>query len=64
MTTTSGARTITVYIPDKNVGSDRWQGEWRIQTFEFAADVTEPGAIPITATFISDGTVSRVTNAT
>lgn len=64
MATTSGARTITIYVPDKNVGSDKWSGEWRIQTFEFGADVSEPGAIPITATFISDGTISRVTNAT
>jgi hypothetical protein len=64
MANPSGARTVTVYIPDKNVGSDRWQGEWRIQDFNFAAYVTEAAAIPITATLVSDGTITRVTNAT
>ena len=64
MANPSGARTCPVYIPDKNVGSDHWSGEWRIQDFNFAADVSDPSAIAITATLISDGTITRVTNAT
>jgi len=60
----SGARTVTVYIPDKNVGSSKWSGEWRLQDYNFAADVTEPGAIPLTATLLSDGTITHVVNAT
>jgi len=59
-----GARTFRFYMPDKNVGSDRFSCEARIQNFTFTGDRSEPGPIMVTATLLPDGEVTHSDVAT
>jgi len=59
-----GSRSLHVYIPDKNVGSDHYYGEVTIGSFNFNADPTEPGPIPVEANLMPDGEFALTTAST
>lgn len=59
-----GNRTLHVYIPDKNVGSDHYYGECTIGSLQFNADPTEPGPIPVEASLLPSGQWSLTTATT
>ena len=50
-----GSRTLHVYIPDKNPGSDHYYGEVTIGDLSWDADPTEPGPIAVEAILMPDG---------
>lgn len=58
------ARTLKVYLPDKNVGSDVYSCECRLKSLKIPADSKEAGPIMVTAVFVPDGAVTLTTNAT
>lgn len=59
-----GSRSLHVYIPDKNVGSDHYYGEVTIGSFNFNADPTEPGPIAVEANLMPDGAFTLTTAST
>jgi hypothetical protein len=59
-----GDRTMTVYIPNKNVGSDTYQGEFKIESFNYTADPSDPGPIAVTFVVRPSGEVTHSTSAT
>jgi len=59
-----GSRSLHVYIPDKNVGSDHYYGEVTIASFNFNADPTEPGPIAVEAELLPDGAWALTTAST
>jgi hypothetical protein len=60
----SGKRTLTWYQPDKNVGSDKFSGEFRIQDLGENMEAGKAEPIGPVATLLCDGEVTHVTNAT
>ena len=62
--TDPGARSFVCYIPDKNVGSDKFYGEVVIQDVNFDADPTEPAPIAVEVTLLATGEFSRTTTVT
>ena len=58
------ARTISVYLPDKNVGSEKWSGEFRLESLNITADHNDAGPMPITAVFKPHGCVTYTVAAT
>lgn len=62
--TTPGLRTLSVYIPDKEAGSDYYYGEMRIANLNWTADPSEPGAIAVTAELLPSGEVTLDTAGT
>lgn len=59
-----GNRTLSVYIPDKDVGSDHFQGEFKIASLSWTAGADEAGPIMVTANLLPDGEVTHSTLAT
>lgn len=59
-----GRRTISVYLPDKNVGSDHFTGEVRIGSFNWTASRDEAGPIMVTVELMSDGEFTHTTATT
>lgn len=59
-----GSRSLHVYIPDKNVGSDHYYGEVTIASFNFNADPTEPGPIAVECSLLPDGAWTLTTAST
>lgn len=59
-----GNRTLSVYIPDKNVGSDHFQAECKIEGLSWTAGSDEAGPIMVTANLLPDGEVALSTLAT
>lgn len=59
-----GSRTLTIYLPDKNVGSDKYSGEFVIQDFSIPSTAGEAAPIAVAATLLCNGEVTMVTNAT
>lgn len=59
-----GPRTLHVYIPDKNVGSDHYSCEARIKSLAFSADRATAAPIMVTAVLLPDGEVSHTDVAT
>lgn len=57
-------RTLKVYIPDKNVGSDVYSGEFVLESLDVPASSGEAGPIQLTAVLKPSGTVLLTTNAT
>src|SRR5512139_771859 len=59
-----GLKTFTVYIPTKNVGSDKYSGEVVLESLSIPASADEASPIPVTAVLRPSGEWTRVTNAT
>lgn len=62
--TTPGLRTLTVYLPTKNVGSDKYSGEVVLESLSIPATADDASPIPVTAVLRPSGEFTRVTNAT
>ena len=63
-TATPGLRTLAIYIPDKEAGSDYYYGEMHIANLNWTADPSEPGAIAVTAELLPSGEVTLDTAGT
>jgi hypothetical protein len=61
---TPGARQFTAYVPDKNVGSDRFNGLTRLESLSFTATAGEADPILVSASLRSDGEFSHSDVAT
>lgn len=59
-----GARTLSIYIPDKNVGSDHFSAEMMLSALNWTSSRGEAGPILVTATLLPDGDVSHTVAAT
>lgn len=59
-----GNRTLQVYVPDKNVGSDYWLSEVKIANYSFTADSGEAGPIMISVELLPDGPVTHSISGT
>jgi hypothetical protein len=59
-----GSRTLHVYIPDKNVGSDHYYGEVTIGSFNFNADPSDPAPIAVEANLLPDGAITLTAAST
>ena len=57
-------RTVKVYIPDKNVGSDVYAGEFVMESLDIPASSGEAGPIQLTAVLRPSGEFTLTTNAT
>lgn len=62
--TPPGSRTLSLYIPDKNVGSDKFSGEMKLSALNWTASRGEPGPILVTATLLPDGDFEHTVAAT
>jgi hypothetical protein len=58
------SRTLKVYLPDKNVGSDLYSGEFQLESLDIPVVANEATPINVTASLKSDGEVTLTTNAT
>ena len=58
------ARTLKFYMPDKNVGSDEFYGEFRLQDFNWNMEAGKAEPVMPVAVLLPDGPVYHVTNAT
>lgn len=59
-----GNRTLKVYIPDKNVGSDVYTAEVHLATMPITVDASTADPIQISCDLMPEGPVTWVTNAT
>lgn len=59
-----GARTLTIYVPDKNVGSDKYECEARIESFSFTAESGEANPIMVSVSLKPDGELTHTDVAT
>lgn len=57
-------RTVSIYAPDKNVGSDHIYGEMLIESLDHVMDRADASPMPITLRLLPNAGISRVTNAT
>lgn len=57
-TSRSAARTVTTYMPTKNVGSDVIEGEFLLQDMEWTLDSAEAGPVVVSASLIPTGEVT------
>src|SRR5512139_865315 len=62
--TSPGLKTLTVYVPDKNVGSDKYSGEVVLESLAIPVTADEASPINVTAVLRPSGEWTRVTNAT
>ena len=62
--TTPGNRTLTVYVPDKNVGSDRYQAEVKIESWSGTLDRADAGPVMVDLNLVPDGAVTHSISAT
>lgn len=53
--TTPGLRTFTVYVPSKNVGSDKYSGEAVLESLSIPVNADEASPIPVTAVLRPSG---------
>jgi hypothetical protein len=60
----TGARSLVVYIPDKNVGSDKYYGEAVLENLSWPVNAGEAQPIPVTASLRPSGTWALAVNAT
>lgn len=61
---TPGRRLLEVYIPDKNVGSDYYNGDVRIASFNWTASRGEASPIMVSLELLPDGEFSHSTSGT
>lgn len=59
-----GARTCKIYLPNKNVGSDVYSGEFKIQDLKFTPVAGSADPVTVTATLLPTGEVTLAVNAT
>ena len=59
-----GDRTLTVYIPDKNVGSDVYECEARLESLNIPVEAGSADPIVATCNLMPNGPVTLTTNAT
>ena len=59
-----GARQLTIYIPDKNVGSDKYECQARLESFSFTAESGEPNPIMVSVSLKPDGELTHSDVAT
>lgn len=59
-----GARTLKIYLPDKNIGSDVYSAEVRLDSLDIPATAGEAAPITVTANLLPDGEVNFAINAT
>lgn len=59
-----GDRTLTVYIPDKNIGSDVYRCEARLATMPITVEAGNAEPITISCQLMPNGVVDWFTNAT
>jgi hypothetical protein len=57
-------RTLTIYIPDKNVGSDKLAGEFWLETADIPLEAGEAAPIIVGCSLLVDGEFSLSTTAT
>jgi hypothetical protein len=57
-------RTCTVYAPDKNIGSDMYSGEFRLQDLKIPLSSGNADPVTVTATLVPSGEVTLATAAT
>lgn len=62
--TETGARSLHVYIPDKNVGSDHFYGEVVLENLSWPVNAGEAQPIPVSASLRPSGTWTLDTAAT
>lgn len=62
--TSPGERSLNIYLPDKNVGSDKFSCEARIENLSFTMTGGEADPIIVTATLLPSGAVAHTTAAT
>jgi len=60
----SGRRTLEVNMPDNNVGSDHFEGEYRLDSLQATLDPADPNATIMTAELKSDLVQTHTTTAT
>lgn len=58
------ARTVHIYVPDKNVGSDNYFGEFILDSFDINLDAEDAGPIEVSAVLMIDGDITHSTVAT
>lgn len=61
---TPGNRTLTVYIPDKDVGADVYSCEARLENLNIPVEAGKADPIVVTCALMPNGPVTLVTNAT
>lgn len=59
-----GDRTFKVYLPDKNVGSDVYAGEFKLKSFNFTPEAGSANPIEVSAVLVPNGAVTLAVNAT
>jgi hypothetical protein len=58
------ARTLALYVPDKNVGSDHYSGEFILASLNIPLDAEDGGPIEVTAELLIDGDIAHSSLAT
>jgi len=59
-----GTRTLTIYLPTKNVGSDRFQCEVHLESADIPATAGEGTPVMVTLSLLPDGEVTHSVAAT
>jgi hypothetical protein len=62
--TTPGTRALSIYIPDKNVGSDHFSGNFHLASLSWTSSRGEAGPIMVSAELQPDGEISHSTSST
>ena len=58
------ARSIAVYVPDKNVGSDHYSAAVLLESLNIPLDPSEPGPVICEAALLPTGAISHTTAST
>lgn len=61
---TRGDRSLSIYIPDKDVGSDHYSAEVKLDDWEFSASHDDPGPIAVTMRLLPNREVTWTTAST
>ncbi len=57
-------RTVTIYLPDKNVGSDKYTGEFVLESLDIPATAGEAAPMLASATLLINGAFTHTNVAT
>lgn len=60
----SSARTMSIYIPDKNVGSDMYSGNWVLESLDIPVQAGDGKPIAVSASLSCDGEITLSTAST